>query len=166
LFDKPQRKGQVEIDPAFNFVQAIRNLRKKKRFVNCHEIALNIYLQHKRISGVISRAGAEEMLNTSYAEMCALSNPATVCVVNKKFVEKGVNIVVNEMMYDPVAEIGGEYLAFNRLVYNEADTRFDLIAVFENVIGKLKNVVLEVFFERQSVDGVALVTPGIEICLE
>lgn len=70
------------------------------------------------------------------------------------------------MVHDSVAEIHGEDLAFDRLVYNKADTRFDCVAVFEDFISKLEDVVLEVSLERQSVDGVAFVTPGIEICLE
>jgi len=166
LVDKPQGKLKIEIHPAFDLVQCIIDLPEQHRFAYRHEVALNVELEHPGVSGVVARARPEEMLHALDAVMHAFAGTAAIGIVDKEALEYWRDVVVDEMVHDPVAEVGGEYLAFHRLVYNEADTWSDFVTVLENFISKLKDVVLEVFLERQSVDGVALITPGIEICQE
>ena len=75
-------------------------------------------------------------------------------------------MVIDEMMYHSIAEIRRKYLSLDRLINYEAYTWAYRIAVFENFVGKLEDIVLKVFLERQGVDSITLVPPGIKICLE
>jgi hypothetical protein len=98
--------------------------------------------------------------------MHAFADAAATGVVDKEALEYRRDVVVDEMVNNTVAEIRREYLAFYRVIYYKAYTWAYRIAVFENFIGQIKDIVFKIFLERQSVDGISFVPPGIEICME
>ena len=87
-------------------------------------------------------------------------------VVDKNFFENRGNVIVNKMMDNPVAEIGGKNLAFYRFINDKANAWFGFIPVFKNFVAQGKYIGFEMLFKGQRVDGIAFVFPGIEIGLK
>lgn len=87
LVDEPQGKRQVEIYPAFDFMQGFINPFEQQRFPYRHEIALNVQLEHPGVSGVVAGARPEEMLHTLHTVMHAFADTATIGIVNKEAFE-------------------------------------------------------------------------------
>ena len=74
------------------------------------------------------------MIRTLDAVMGPPAFAATVAVIDEGFLENRGDMVVNIVMNDPVAEVGGKNLSFDRLVDNEADAGLRLVAPLHNLI--------------------------------
>jgi len=57
------------------------------------------------------------------------------------------------MMHDAIAEIRGEYLAFDRFVDDKTNASADFISVIDDFIVKLKQFCFVINFKSQGVNG-------------
>ena len=106
------------------------------------------------------------MIDPLDAIMGAFTCPATVTVVDKPFFKNRGYIVENEMVDNPVAEIGGENFAFYRFVYDKSNAPPGLVIPFKNVIAQMDEAAFVMKLKRQSIVGISLVPAGIVICQE
>ena len=106
------------------------------------------------------------MVNAFYAIMRAFAYAATIAVVYKYFLEYGRNIIINQMVHDPVAEICGKNLTFHRAINNKAYTWLWYIPIINNVITQIKKTTFKMLLKCQGVNGVTLVFTGIKVCRE
>ena len=61
------------------------------------------------------------MLESSYSEHIALTNPTRIRVIYELVLTHSLKLVDDIVMHNSVTERGGEHLPFYRLVNNETD---------------------------------------------
>jgi len=91
------------------------------------------------------------MANPFNPVMCSLAFAATIAVVDKYFFENRGNVIVNKMVDNPVAKIGGKNLALYRFINYKANALFGFIPVFKNFVAQGKYIGFEMFFKGQRV---------------
>jgi hypothetical protein len=92
-----------------------------------------------------------------------LSSATTVTVVDKGRFKDGRNIVIDEVMNDPIPEIGREDFPLHGLIHHKTDAWLWLICFAKNLIAQCKYIGFQVFFELQSIMRVAFIFPRIVI---
>jgi len=132
--DKIKNNVQISLNAGRMSDQPPFNLFIKERAINRHKISFNINFQNIAITVVVFRAGTDKMIHPFDPVMCPFSFTATVTIVDETVLENRRNVVINKMVYDPVAEIGGENFPLYRLVDNKANTWPGLIPLVDNFI--------------------------------
>ena len=131
--------------------------------VDIHEIAPNVELEHVALPAKVVRARADVPLQPPDAVKGPHALAAGVAVGDKGALEHRRYIVEQQVMHYPVAEVGGENLALDRDVGNEAHAAPHPIASLVDLAVELDEILLEVHFEAELAISVPLVAPGIVI---
>ena len=118
------------------------------------------------IAAVILGAGADEMIQPLYAAGSALFLAAAIAVVNEQTLKERTDIVVNEVVNNPVAKISRENLSLNGFENYETNTGADFVFPVLDFFVKFKQFSLVVDFKCQSVNGVSFVLAGVKIGLK
>ena len=103
------------------------------------------------------------MINASDPVRCALADPTAVAVADEMLFEDRSDVIEDQMMHDTVAEIGGEDLALDRLVHDEAYAPPDLVPAAHDIFMELEQLLLITVFESQGIRGRSLVLARVEI---
>lgn len=86
-----------------------------------HEERTDVELHHVAVLGVVLRTFADKSLHPADAVQCPFLFPGAVTVVYKFRFQQRLYLAGDQVVYHPVAEVGGEHLALHRLEYNEGD---------------------------------------------
>jgi hypothetical protein len=66
-------------------------------------------------------------------------------------------------MYHPVSKVGGENLAFNRIIDDETDATTDTVSAIADLGGQLEEFMLEIHLKSQLIDRIPLVLSRIVV---
>ena len=106
------------------------------------------------------------MIHTPDAIVCAFADAAAVTVMNKGFFKYRIDIIVNKMVYDPVAKMRGKDFTLNRIVGNKTDTGFGCIGSVDHFPEQCKQIALKLLFKRERIDGAAFMGARVKIGLK
>ena len=125
--------------------------------VDAHEEALDVELQNVGIAGVVVRTAPDEPVDPLYSQVASLADPARVAIEDELVLEEVVDLVDDEVMNDAVAELGGEDLAFHRLVDDESERGAGCVGPCIDLFAQAQEVLLVVNLERGRVRCTSLV---------
>ncbi len=134
--------------------------------VDRHEKPGNVELEHVSFPGMQIRDGTGEPLHSPDTEERALALAAGIGIVDERPFENGFELVHDEMVNDPVAEVPRENLALHGTLDDEGDARADRIRPISDVICEREQAGLVIDLEAQGVRGLALAAPAVEVGLE
>lgn len=93
---------------------------KQQSSIYFHEIALNVQLKRKAAPMVVLAAGADMMLQPLNAEQSPLALAARIRIIYESGIKNRLQLIVQIVMYDSVAERCRENLPLNRVADDEA----------------------------------------------
>lgn len=86
-----------------------------------HEERADVELHHVAVLGVVLRTFPDKFLYPADAVQCPFFFAGAVAVVYKFRFQQRLYLAGDQVVYHPVAEVGGEYFPLHRLEYNEGD---------------------------------------------
>lgn len=134
--------------------------------VDRHEKSGNVELEHVGFPGMRIRDGTGELLHSPDAEERALALATGIGIVDERPFENGFELVHDEMVYDPVAEVPRENLALHGMFDDEGDARADRIRPLPDIVRERKEAGLVIDLEPQGVQGFSLPAATVEVGLE
>ncbi len=132
LPDQIQNKIDIESRPILVTQNILFHLGIQQRPVDGHEISADIELEYVTVLLIVMRTRTKKMLDALDAVGRAFSRAATVTVMDEQPFEKRADVVVHQMMNDPIAEIGGKDLPQDGLFRHEAKARADIVSPFDD----------------------------------
>lgn len=105
-----------------------------------HKETLDVQFQHITILAVILRTLPDEALYAMDTEVRSLAFAARVAVINKVVFKQRIQFVDDEMMDNPITEIGSKYFAFDRFVDDKCYRFARLITAIVDFIAKLQQI--------------------------
>lgn len=153
----------VEADFVSKAVESALDFLVQQRAVYGHEIPADIQFQHKAIPLVIAGARPNEVIDAPDAVRCAFFRTAAVTIGYEQSFKKWTQVIVDEVMHDPVAKISGEDFAYDRVKRNEANTRAKPVCSVGYFSGECEKVLLVFYFKRQGIHTRTLVPASREV---
>lgn len=105
--------------------------------VETHEVALNIEFDDESGTGVILGGTADMSGEALLAEEGAFADAARIGVDNEAAVPPAGANVIKEMMYDAIAEGGGDDFADDGVADDEGDTAAGFVTALDNTVAKI-----------------------------
>lgn len=125
---------------------SIANL-KQATAINMHEITSYIHLHDIARNGIVLTFLPDVLFQSFNTIMGSSVLDAAVCVVNESTFLKEMRIVVIQMVDNPVAELGGEHLAFLGVGDDKTSGRMRLIGAIEKLITQLIEIAFKILFK-------------------
>lgn len=123
-FHNRLRKGIILLEILLRKISVHKAVDFTEKFlsVDSHKESGNIELQDIRIFRIVIRTSTKKLGNALYSVLRSLSRTSTVGIMDKGLLKKWLDFTSNEVMYNPISEMGSEYLAFHGVSDNERTT--------------------------------------------
>ncbi|KKW26193.1 MAG: hypothetical protein UY70_C0033G0010 [Candidatus Kaiserbacteria bacterium GW2011_GWB1_52_6] len=133
-------------------------------FFQAHEKTADVEVEEICLAAAVFRERAHVRFQVDERAVRAFAGTAGVGGVDEFRLEDRLEKIIEEMMYDTVAERRREYLADRRLCHDETDRAARLIRAVTEFRFEREQFGLEVLLELRSVVRRALMLAAVEIC--
>ena len=137
--------------------------RKKNFLVYAHKVIFDVKLKIPRQAAAIGCDPADECPQAGYAFMDALALAAGVGIMDKDRFIDGFQIIHQDMMHYPVAEISGKDLPQFRFFRKKADRTAGAVGAVRQFPAKFEQFLFLPDLKSQGVDGISFVFPAEKI---
>ena len=153
-FSKPQRL----------FIRAFfSDKRKKNLFVYTHKVIFDVKLKIPGPAAAIDSDLTDECSQSGCAFMDALALAAGIGIMDKDWFINGFQIIHQNMMDNPVAEISSKDLSQFWFFRKKADRTAGAVGMISQFPAKFKQFPFLIYLKPQGIDGISFIFPAEKI---